>query len=743
MKYSYLGLFFLFSPILLIGQGIENVPRITTTIQLDGLLTEEIWSQAYELTNFKQIAPNLGADATENASVKIMYDDNYLYVGGISLFSDPSQIFATTLERDVFQDNDDYIEIHLDTYNDKINTLIFRTNPLGARQDLEVSRNGEDFNTSWNTFWDAKSVITDTGWSTEIRIPFSSLRYQKSEENIMRIKAAVKYKEKNERIVSPLINAEIPSAIFHFSNAYEFRFTNLPSTKPLYITPYVKTNAIRENKLNVGQTAYESETTILDRKDYVKNETLDKILSNVGIDVKYKPNASHTIDFTLNTDFAEVEADDRIVNISRFPIFLPEKRLFFLENADLFNSNQYGHRLFHSRRIGIEDGSAVPIIGGLRFTGNSAGWQYGFLNMQTHKVEGLTESNNMSVARIRKSIGNLGSNIGILNTNKIGKNTSNHLVAIDGNLRLTNTFVTRFTLASTFDKITGNWKSMYGIDVNTFKNNGFGLNYRFRSYEDGFNPELGFVPRPNTKRITFNNGWRKTFKDPKFLRYISMGNYITKYWVSSSGDHEFFQTNLYLAAVHKNGYNLTMFVPMYQEDNLYSHWEISEGVVIPMGHHKMWKIEPILSSGEAYKYQFSIDAEIGEFYGGHQFSLTYNVSYDFSKLFQMELGGAYNKLNFPDEYTNNVSGNLNLSRYFSRMKFNLSSKATLNSYMQYDTRANEIGWNLRFRYNAKEGTDLYVVYNHNANTDRDILSPRLPFTNNQIFTIKFSKTFLN
>lgn len=719
-----------------------NIPKKTSQIELDGVINSSEWQNAFTLNDFKQIEPNLGASATENVEVNILYDEEYLYVAASISFSEPSQIFATTLERDKALSNDDYFEIYIDSYNDKLNTLVFRTNPLGARQDLEISRNGEDFNNSWNTFWNATSKINTDGWSTEMRIPFSSLRYEKSDVNTMRVKAIVKYKEKNERIISPQNNTEINFAHYHFSNSQEVQFENLPSAKPIYITPYVKGNIISQNRLNEDETAYENTTTIFERKNYADNETLDKVLSNIGLDVKYKPNANSTLDFTLNTDFAEVEADDRVVNISRFPIFLPEKRLFFLENADLFNSNQFDHRLFNSRRIGIENGSAIPIIGGVRFTGNSSKWQYGLLSMQTHEVEGVAPSNNMSVARIRRTIGKKGSNIGILNTNKINKDDSNHLVAIDANIRFTDIVRSRFTLATTFDAQTGNWKPMFGAAVNTFSANGFGIDYRYRDYDENFNPELGFVFRPNTKRVTINNGWRKTYSNPKFLSYLSLGHYLTKFWISSTGAHEVFQTNFYITARHKNGYNFTAFLPIYQEDNLFFDWEISNGVVIPTGGYKMWKFNPFFGTGNAKAYQWFLDVEFGEFYGGKQFTAFTNVSYDFSKTFKAEVGITYNNLRFPEAYAIDTSSKLNLNRYFSRLKFNFSSKASLNTYIQYDTRSDKAGLNLRFRYNPIEGTDLYLVYNLNANTDRNMLNPRQPFTDNQVFVVKFSKTFL-
>jgi len=453
------------------SKGQENhIPKFNEIINLDGKIDEPIWKNGYLITDFKQVEPNLGEKASENPQVYLGYDEEYLYIGAIISYSDPSQMYARVLERDVSLIRDDFIEIHIDSYNDHTNSLVFSTNPLGARFDFEVSRNGDEINKTWNTFWDVSSSKHPQGWSTEIRIPFSSLRYQKNSQNTMRIKSVIKYKNSNELIMSPLLETERQPITFQYKNAVEFVLKDLPTSKPIFITPYIKGGIESINVLDETGSEFENKTIALEEKRFVDNKTLDKILSNFGLDIKYKLNPSNTLDLTLNTDFAQVEADDRIVNITRFPIFLTEKRLFFLENADLFNSNQFNHRLFHTRRIGIEDGKAIPIIGGLRFTGKSNKWQYGFLSMQTNSVENELPSESMNVLRFKRTIGNRGSYIGLINTGKISNNDYNYLTAIDANIRIKENIQTQFTFATTFDKEKGNWKTMYGASRLTHLN---------------------------------------------------------------------------------------------------------------------------------------------------------------------------------------------------------------------------------------------------------------------------------
>ena len=724
------------------SQGQENhIPKFNEIINLDGKLDESVWKNGYLITDFKQVEPNLGEKASENPQVYLGYDEEYLYIGAIISYSDPSQMYARVLERDVSLIRDDFIEIHVDSYNDHTNSLVFSTNPLGARFDFEVSRNGDEINKTWNTFWDVSSSKHPQGWSTEIRIPFSSLRYQKSSQNTMRIKSVIKYKNSNELIMSPLLETERQPITFQYKNAEEFVLKDLPTSKPIFITPYIKGGIESINVLNETSSEFENKTIALEEKGFVNNKTLDKILSNIGLDIKYKLNPSNTLDLTLNTDFAQVEADDRIVNITRFPIFLTEKRLFFLENADLFNSNQFNHRLFHTRRIGIENGKAIPIIGGLRFTGKSNKWQYGFLSMQTNSVENELPSESMSVLRFKRTIGNRGSYIGLINTGKISNNDYNYLTAIDANIRIKENIQTQFTFATTFDKEKGNWKTMYGATLNTFKSNGFGIEYRYREYTKDFNPELGFVSRPDTKRLTLNHGWRKTYSNHSFLQRISIGNWYSKYWISSTGKPEWFQTNLYFSTTFKSGFNFGMFAPAYTTDQLFSIWNIADNVAIPAQKFTMWRFEPFFSTGNTKPYTLSGEFEFGQFYGGNQSSITSNFKYDFTKNFQAEIGATINRLKFPKEFVSNRSNTVKADIYFSRLKFAFSSNTFINSFIQYDTDVEKIGWNIRFRYTPKEGTNLYIVYNHNVNNNRERVMPSLPITDNLGFTIKYSKTF--
>ncbi len=725
--------------------NIASIPQNQETIKLDGILNEPAWNKVYEINNFKLVEPRLNGEPTEKATAKIFYTDKYIFVGIHCPNKNLQTVYAQVMERDISLDADDYAEVQLDTYNDKASSLVFRTNPLGTRFDYEISNNGEGINSSWNTFWDVATHRDADGWKAEFRIPFYSLRFQKNTENNMRVKVLIKYKTLNEKLIYPLNNQQVIPVIYNFQNSQEISFKNIKPSNPLFITPYIKADVLQQNKLNASNTAYQSGTQWLTQKNYSKNESFDKVISNIGVDMKYRINNSNVLDVSFNTDFAQVEADDRLINVTRFSINLPEKRPFFLENADIFNSDGFSHRLFNSRQIGIDNSNAVPIIGGMRLNGFSGRNQYGLLSVLTKPMdEKQLDGYSMNVLRARRVLDNKGSNIGLITTGKISTtgNDYNFLTGVDGFWRWKNGIRVFYVAAATFDKQTGNWKPLYAAGIGRFKTNGFGFEYRLQEYNKNFNPELGFQSEPDTRRITLNNNFQKSFKQHKLFTFYRLGHFVRKSWQSSTGRQDFFQTNFYVVALFKNGFSTTIVAPAYIIDYIYTPWIFSANATIPTGTYNMWKFNPSFTTGSAFRYIFSLDVLSSGFYGGKQLSVNFSSGYDLNKNVKVEVGGSINRFKFPGSYMSNGTNTVNINRLFSRVKLAFSNKAFLNLYAQYDNVQKSLGWNLRFRYMPKEGTDFYVVYNLNSNTETNSYTPEKPFVNNQLFILKFSKTFI-
>ena len=242
--------------------------RITGELKLDGNLDEPEWKSSLPITDFIQVDPYPGALPTERTEVRILYNDSYLYVGFHCYDKEPDKIVRFFMDRDFELGKDDGISVQLDTYNDKNTSVLFITNTLSARFDSEVSSNGANSNNNYNNFWDAVSVNDSSGYSTEFRIPFSSLRFEQKEKTVMGFRFARLIKRKNELLTYPKCDSSIQNQWKNVSQAAELEFSNLHTKKPIYLIPYVIANFEKLNKLNSDGTAYKSSDVFLKRKHY-------------------------------------------------------------------------------------------------------------------------------------------------------------------------------------------------------------------------------------------------------------------------------------------------------------------------------------------------------------------------------------------------------------------------------------------------------------------------------------------
>ena len=411
------------------------------TIEIDGLLTEPDWEETSQLSEFTQILPERGGQPTERTEVKIFHDADYLYIGARLHHSQPEGVYASVMERDQVMESDDYFAVIIDTYNDGSSALVFQTNPLGTRTDYELSDLGTDFgqNFSWNAFWEAKSCRTEFGWSTEIRIPLFTLRYEASDQNIMGFKFIRNIRSKSERLLLPFENVENARAELSLQSTWKITLKGITPKTPVFITPYTTAQMNQMSELNGDSSAYLTTASIYEGKGYATRPALDRILSNHGLDFKLLMRGSHTLDITLNTDFAQAEADDRILNLSRFSVALPEKRPFFLENADLLATQAFNHIFFHSRQIGIEEDRSVPLVLGARLTGMIKEMQYGLLNIQSRGLPDLQiRPKNHTVLRMKQNLRTGGNYLAGLITNTTGGSevNQNTLAELDGLIHL-------------------------------------------------------------------------------------------------------------------------------------------------------------------------------------------------------------------------------------------------------------------------------------------------------------------
>ncbi len=409
-----------------------KIKRITGKVDFDGKPYENAWSsvEQFPLVMHK---PNFGNEPSEKSEVMIGYDDDYIWIGARLFMKDASRIFTPTKKRDDQVSGIDAFGVVLDAYNDNESGLAFYTTPTGLRTDYAIANdavmNGGDpfggMNYSWNTFWDVKTTRDDKGWYVEMRIPFYSLKFT-TQQNIttMGIIIVRNISSNSEIDTYPSIDPKYGyGAIDKPSLAKRVTIEGAKPTRPLYVSPYALAGYGVDYELDQTGT------------NYLRKE---KPTVNAGLDIKYNINSNLTLDLTGNTDFAQVEADDQMVNLTRYSLYFPEKRMFFQERASLFSFGLGGHsdNLFYSRNIGIVDQTPVRIYGGARLVGRVGNWDLGFLDMQTAAFD-ETPGENFGVLRLRRQVINKNSYVGGMFTSRLGMNGEQNLAyGIDGIFRL-------------------------------------------------------------------------------------------------------------------------------------------------------------------------------------------------------------------------------------------------------------------------------------------------------------------
>ncbi|HYV92321.1 MAG TPA: DUF5916 domain-containing protein [Chitinophagales bacterium] len=718
-------------------------------VKIDGMLNEEDWNRCPVWNNFMQAQPVPGAPPSIKTEVRVLYDNEYLYVA-VTAYDSTGQYIVSGLQRDKWNRNDDGIDLMLDTYNDKSHALLFFSNVMGARFDEEVSDNGSSFNSAYNTFWDVKTHLFDGGYVAEFSIPFSSLRFQTRDEVVMGLKVIRQVGKRNEYVIFPECEPNLANMLWRVNSEAEIVLRNLKSVAPLYLTPYLKANYSQVNSLNAEGTKYESASDFMSRNYFVKNETADRILSNIGCDAKIGISKNFTLDATLNTDFAQAEADNRVFNFTRFNIFLPEKRQFFLEANDYLNLGVAGDaQLFNSRTIGIENGNIIPIVGGLRLTGKSRGWQVGALDMQTQGLSAAgIHPENFGVLHVHKDLFKNGSFASAFFSNRMTTSVdsiSNQTLGFDFLHRINDVWTYGLNVAGTRDIGDGkflNHNMIYNAVLIRSVSYGYSTFVSLTSSGKNFNPLSGFCADRGYRYAYAFNGYTWQIKNKPKLNYFDLSTEVQFKWRAT--DNHYFETNSYAitpSLSFKNGMLFSNQVIPYNMDYLPFVWNFTEHISIPSQFYYMRGDYFTFESPKNQKLIYSIKLTADKFYGGRRFAFAPEIYGGISKHLNLKIDYLFTHISFPSQFSDDGDG-----KYFSHLiaantTYSFNTQISLSSLIQYDDVSKVLGANFRFRYNPLEGTDLYIVYNPNINTTLDRYDPPLPQMAQQVLIIKFSKTF--
>lgn len=722
--------------------------RTSETIILDGKLNEPAWRNAKVLDDFVQCLPKIGGAPTEQTEMHILYDDDFLYIGIIAYDSMPSRIIATGRERDIYYGSDDHVCVFLDTYNDKRQGILLSTNPLGARFDEEVLDNGNLFNTAYNTFWDVRSLRTENGYSVEFQIPFSSLRFQQAHELVMGIKVVRLIKHKNEFVIFPNSDARVANAVWRVNNSQEMIFTGLKAKKPFYLVPYAKTNLRISKAWDSYNSQIEKTTEFMHRNNFSSKPGLDKTISNLGFDIKYGLSKNFTLDVTVNTDFAQAETDNRIFNFTRFAINLPERRNFFLESQDyLAFSTGSGMLLFNSRTIGIEEGNIVPIIGGVRVSGKANGLQLGFLDLQTSSVDEMhIDPQHFSVLRLRKEVWGNGSFIGGIFTNRIstdGDSFNNQTLGFDIVKRFKdNKWIAGTNLAVTNDKSAPgyfNQSAMANIVVTRAATLGYNHTASVEYAEKNFKPRIGFAPDSAYALVDLSNGYIWKWKESKKSNLYWITHQVSYKYRTINRTHESVYSALELGNSFKNGSNI-IFTPFTGREYLPYDWNFRGDITIPTAYYNYHGIKIRYDSKQTKRLNYSLTTQANNFYGGDRFNFLLNGYYAINRNFRFTYKYEFNYFLFPKSFSGIENADTHSNLFVAGLAFTPSIYISVKGLVQYDDVSKTIGGNFRIRFNPKEGTDLFIVYNPRVNTAfYNLEERRSPVVDQQTLIVKFSK----
>ena len=667
---------------------------VTDAIKIDGLLDEAAWSLAQPATDFLQEQPNEGEPASEKTEVRILFDDRNLYIGIRAFDSDATLINARELVRDADFSNDDTIAILLDTYHDRRNAFRFVVNPLGTQQDALITDEGRDINITWDGSWISTGRIDDKGYTVEIEIPLTTLRFKEGIEswgfNIARI-----IRRKNEENL--WISWQRSFGFERVSQAGELGGVgDLRRRRLREIKPYAS-GEWREGVPLVGANGFDAGAR-----------------AHIGIEVaKLGITPSLTAEFTVNPDFGQAEVDDQIVNLSRFSVFFPEKRDFFLENSGIFLFGRQGeNQAFFTRRIGLTDrGQPVPIDYGTKVTGKIGPYNIGFLQVQTRKLGQASTClgiprQQFTVLRVKRDILKR-SYIGAILVNRQGSTTAgggnyNRVGGADAEFNLTDHYkVKAFWMGSATPGVrssagSSRLESIFENDL-----------YRFITvYEDvgaKFNPEVGFIERNAIHQYFGQLAYKPR---PKFIPHVQQMEFETQieYYTDRAGKLATRQTELSWDTVFKNSSEF-FFRPIEDvNDVLTEPFQIRRGIVIPAGTYHFNRPQVSFTSDVSKRIVFNAREKWGEFYSGNRYETSGGVTWRPNAHLLLDLSESYNRVRLKE-------GNFSTRLFAGRMNYNFSRKVLTSALIQLNSAARLSVINVRLRYIYRPNSDFFIIYN--------------------------------
>jgi len=700
--------------------------RISAPLRIDGDLDEALYTTVPPIADFIQMEPKAGEPATEKTEVWVFFDERNVYVAMRAWESRPDFMVANEMRRDNIGilTGGDHVGFSLDTFHDGRNAFQFTVNPLGARFDGQ-STNERQYNGDWNPVWDWAVGRFPGGWTVEAAIPFKSLRYQPGVAQVWGFNARRHVKWKNE--ISFL--ARIPAA-FGIGRG-SFAASLFPAligidAPPPSMNVEVKPYAVAD--LTTDRTA---SPAIVNDPD-----------GHVGLDVKYGVTQSLTADFTYNTDFAQVEADEQQVNLTRFSLFFPEKREFFLENQGTFafgasatsgaaQASGDTPLLFYSRRIGLNQGLEVPVLAGGRLTGRAGRFTIGAVDIGTRDAPkaGATATN-FSVLRLRRDILRR-SSVGVLATKRSAAQNgigSNDAYGVDGSFAFFANLSFNTYWAKTRTSSLGGKDTSYRTQME-YAGDRYGVQLDRLVVGDSFNPEVGFVRRGNIREHVGQLRFSPRSKRITSVRKFSgIGTYT--YIENGAGSLQTRTTDGEFAIELQNSDRFSVGL-LDDFERLAQPFAVTPAAKIPVGGYDFVTGRVGYAFGQQRPVSGTLLVEHGAFYNGQRTSVGFSKTrVNLTPRFSLEPTISINWIDLPGgSFTTNLVG--------SRVTYTMTPLMFASALVQYNSTTRRTSANVRLRWEYRPGSELFVVYNE----DRDTLAHGFPDLQNRAFIVKVNRLF--
>lgn len=711
-----------------LSQPAITIQRSIAPIKLDGILDETDWQKAEVATNFRQYFPYDSSAANAQTEIRLTYDENFIYIGAKMHNLGPRSYVTPSLRRDFRGEANDGVSVVFDTFKDKTNAFIFGVNPFGVQREGLVANGGgtgrDDFTLNWDNKWYSEVKIYDDYWIAEMAIPFKTLRFKEnlSSWNVNFYRIDSQYAERSTWSPIPR-NFDIVNLAFNKELIWDKPLEN-PGPN-VSVIPYIASNTSR---------------------NYEDNSPTESKLQ-FGGDAKIGIGPALNLDLTVNPDFSQVEVDEQVTNLDRFEIFFPERRQFFLENADLFaNFGLEGTRPFFSRRIGVARDTSTgqniqnTIYGGVRLSGKiNNNTRIGFLNMQAAEDEEIgLPSTNYTVATVQQKVF-ARSNIAMILVNKQafqdsigGEFTSNpdvysRLAGID------------YNLASRDNRWTG--KAFYHHSFNELKQDSafaFGgfINYSTlrwnlsivnRNVGANYDPEVGFVRRRDIRQLASTN-WYNLYPSKGIIQSHGPGFDFDMVGNDTYGFLDWDYNFMYRIRFRSTAlFNMRL---RREYTYLFNPFDPSGTGGLELASNTQYTNNLIIAnftSNARRRFFFDLSTRSGGYFNGSRINLVGTATYRYQPWGFTSLNFSYNRIRLPDPYSDS-----NLLLIGPRFDFTFSRSVFWTTFVQFNSQINNLNINSRFQWRFKPVSDLFIVYTDNYFAES--------FNNGNVFFIGQPKT---